>query len=309
MGWFVVMAALLAAAGDARAEEYRLVKQPAWYADIGAFGWECSPDVGEARECDFLGEPGTGIVGARFVKRFTVRTEEGTGRKGAGQRGTCRVFLSYGELREVMVLSLDSGEMGEISDSMCRVVPSGDGRSVGVAAAWADFEGAEDYSARAYWTEAFESLYWSILGRKLYRKHPEEAAGYLSHALALDPGDYRSRYKLAAALSIMGRSEEAIVQLAEAVSLQPERLRKQMRSDADFRALRDDEDFKLLALRKDGWKEIRARVGVPGPDALPPGLDAPVRAPSDEAAPEPEVEEAAPVEVEERPGCSCEVVG
>lgn len=271
--------AALALALWADAEEYKIEKPPAWFEDHGAFGWECDPEIGESQECAFATEksPGLSPPGQEaLAQRFSWRTEDETESKKGRDRGTCQFYLTPlvpSGMREVLVARIKSNALGDISDAQCTVSFSPDGTLVGLSAAWADFEGEKDRHARTYTIEQFEALYWSILGLKSYKKHPEDAIRYFNHALALDPQDQRARFKLACTLALSDRTEEAIIQLAEVISLSPKKLRKKAKKERGLRSLKKEDDFKILVNKTEGWKEIRARLGRPADDALPPGLE------------------------------------
>jgi tetratricopeptide (TPR) repeat protein len=315
--------------------EYAVEKPPAWSAEGEMFGWACSEEGGPNEECAFVETASSGVAPPgeeALAKRFSWRVEDEVDERKGRDRGVCRFYLTpvHPEgSREVMVARMQSGELGGVSDAQCSVVFSPDGSVVGLAAAWADFEGTQDRHARVYTIEQFESLYWSILGLKIYKKKPEDAIAYFNHALALDPASVRARYKLACTLARQGETEEAIIQLAEAISLQPKKLRKKARKDRELKSLKKEDDFKLLVQKEDGWKEIRGRLGTPPESALPPGLEqvrkeieeraAAEAAAAEEPVDEPKPEEPAPTEEDgaggmiggllEKVGCSAGVVG
>ncbi|MBW2262252.1 MAG: tetratricopeptide repeat protein [Deltaproteobacteria bacterium] len=319
----------------AAAGEYKVEKAPEWSAEGGMFGWACSEEGGPNQECAFVETASSGVAPAgeeAFAKRFTWRAEDEVEARKGRDRGVCKYYLTPVQpegAREVMVARIQSNEMGGVSDALCTVSFSPDGTIVGVAAAWADFEGTQDGHARLYTVEQFESMYWSILALKIYRKHSEDAVTYFNHALALDPSNQRARYKLACTLVRQGETEEAIIQLAEAISLQPKKLRKKARKDKELKPLKKEEDFKILVQKEEGWKDIRGRLGTPAESALPPGLEELRKEIADRAAAEaaeaeepPDVPE--PVEPEpvdeggakqmvngllEKVGCSIGVVG
>ncbi len=315
--------------------EYKVEKAPEWSAEGGMFGWACSEEGGPNQECAFVETESTGVSPAgeeALARRFSWRTEDEVASRKGRDRGVCKFYLTPLQpegAREVLVARIESNEMGGVSDVLCAVAFSPDGTIVGLAAAWADFEGAQDRHARLYSIEQFESLYWSILALKIYRKLPEEAVAYFNHALALDPANLRARYKLACTLARQGETEEAIIQLAEAISLEPARMRKKARKDKELRSLKKEDDFKVLVQKEEGWKEIRGRLGTPAVSALPPGLEelrkemaeraAAEAAEADKPVDEPEAAEPEPVEeggakqmlggLLEKVGCSAGVVG
>ncbi len=315
--------------------EYKVDKAPGWSTEGGMFGWACSEEGGPNQECAFVETASSGVAPAgeeAFARRFSWRVEDEVEARKGRDRGVCKFFLAPVQPeggREVMVARIQSTELGGVSDALCTLSFSPDGTIVGMAAAWADFEGTQDRHARLYTVEQFESLYWSILALKIYRKSPDEAVTCFNHALALDPADLRARYKLACTLARQGETEAAIIQLAEAISLQPGKMRKKARKDKELKSLRKEDDFKILVQKEGGWKEIRGRLGTPPESALPPGLEElrkeiAERAAAEAAEAEKSVDEPEPAEPEpadeggarqmlngllEKVGCSAGVVG
>ena len=90
------------------------------------------------------------------------------------------------------------------------------------------------------------SDYYNGMGLTYYRKKSYAAALKLFvTASEVDPNDATARYNQACVLSLMGRRDEAINTLAEALSLDP-RLMQSARADADFAAIKGSEKFQAL---------------------------------------------------------------
>ncbi len=95
-------------------------------------------------------------------------------------------------------------------------------------------EAAADSYRRAIVLEPTRSEYHNGLGLALYRQSDLNAALIeFTRATEIDPGDASARYNEACALALLGRKEEALYSLREAVQLEP-RLSEQARVDKDF---------------------------------------------------------------------------
>ena len=87
---------------------------------------------------------------------------------------------------------------------------------------------------RAIILEPTRGEYYNGLGLALYRQANWFAAlAEFSRATEIDPGDASARYNEACALALLGRKDEALYSLREAVQLEP-RLSEQARVDKDF---------------------------------------------------------------------------
>lgn len=92
------------------------------------------------------------------------------------------------------------------------------------------------------------SDYYNGMGLTYYRqKRYERALKLFVQATEVDPNDATARYNEACVLALMGRKDDAINTLAEALTLDP-RLTATAEKDADFKDLRSDRKFKDLVM-------------------------------------------------------------
>lgn len=90
------------------------------------------------------------------------------------------------------------------------------------------------------------SDYYNGLGLALYRQMNFEAALHeFSRATEIDPGDASARYNEACALALLGRGEEALYSLREALQLEPQ-LIEQAKVDKDFASINTSSSFQQL---------------------------------------------------------------
>lgn len=88
--------------------------------------------------------------------------------------------------------------------------------------------------------------YFNGLGLVFYRaKSYEQALKAFNSSTEIDPNDATARYNMACVLSIMGRADDAMTSLGEALALDP-RLALNAKSDADFAGLRELVKFQQL---------------------------------------------------------------
>jgi tetratricopeptide (TPR) repeat protein len=105
---------------------------------------------------------------------------------------------------------------------------------------------AESLYRKAITLEPTRSEYYNGLGLALYRRSEMQAAlGEFTKATEIDPGDASARYNEACTLAILGRKDEALLSLREAIQLEP-RLSEQARVDKDFASISDSSGFKEL---------------------------------------------------------------
>ncbi len=91
--------------------------------------------------------------------------------------------------------------------------------------------------------------YYNGMGLAYYRKKSfTEALKLFVTATEVDPNDATARYNEACVLSLMGRKDDAINTLAEALTLDP-RLTPTARKDQDFHALQDSLKFRDLVMQ------------------------------------------------------------
>ncbi len=99
---------------------------------------------------------------------------------------------------------------------------------------------------RAIVLEPTRSEYYNGLGLALYRQMDLSAAlTEFTRATEIDPGDAAARYNEACALALLGRKDEALFSLREAIQLEP-RLSEQARVDKDFRSMSSLTGFQEL---------------------------------------------------------------
>ena len=110
--------------------------------------------------------------------------------------------------------------------------------------------GKQDAAAAAYRRaialEPTRSEYYNGLGLALYRQADMLAAlTEFTRATEIDPGDAAARYNEACALALLGRKDEALYSLREAIQLEP-RLSEQARVDKDFKSINTLTGFQEL---------------------------------------------------------------
>jgi tetratricopeptide (TPR) repeat protein len=122
---------------------------------------------------------------------------------------------------------------------------------------------AVDAYRRAIVLEPTRSEYHNGLGLAFYRQSDLNAALIeFTRATEIDPGDASARYNEACALALLGRKDEALYSLREAVQLEP-RLSEQARVDKDFGSI-----SKLV-----GFQEIIAAEASDEPAGATASLD------------------------------------
>ena len=109
-----------------------------------------------------------------------------------------------------------------------------------------DHDGAIKAYANALVLEPGRADFYNGMGLAYYRKQAlPEALKLFVTASELDPSDASARYNEACALSLLGRREDAIQILAEAITLDP-RLMRSARHDTDFATIKDSLKFREL---------------------------------------------------------------
>ncbi|NDE16139.1 hypothetical protein EBZ80_14525 [bacterium] len=99
---------------------------------------------------------------------------------------------------------------------------------------------------RAIVLDPTRSEYYNGLGLALYRQMDLSAAlTEFTRATEIDPGDAAARYNEACALALLGRKDEALYSLREAIQLEP-RLSEQARVDKDFKSMNSLTGFQEL---------------------------------------------------------------
>lgn len=94
--------------------------------------------------------------------------------------------------------------------------------------------------------EPSRSDFYNGMGLTYYRKKSyDQALRLFTSATDVNPSDATARYNEACVLAIMGRAEEALASLGEAVSLDP-RLMRTAREDLDFASIRGQLKFQDL---------------------------------------------------------------
>lgn len=123
-----------------------------------------------------------------------------------------------------------------------------------------DHDGAVKAFADAIILEPARADYYNGMGLAFYRKksYPEALKLFVA-ATEVDPNDATARYNEACVLSLMGRGEEAVNTLAEAVSLDP-RLLQNARSDTDFENIKGNLKYREL---------VQQAPTLPGDPLLP----------------------------------------
>ena len=110
----------------------------------------------------------------------------------------------------------------------------------------ADHEAAINSYEGAILLEPSKSEFYNGLGLAYYRqKDMSKALSSFIQASQVDPNDATARYNEACVLSILGRSQEALGSLKEAINLDP-RLLKTAKSDNDFNNIKNSDQFKTL---------------------------------------------------------------
>ncbi|MEY4630716.1 MAG: hypothetical protein RIQ81_836 [Pseudomonadota bacterium] len=124
---------------------------------------------------------------------------------------------------------------------------------------------AENYYRRAIALEPTRSEYYNGLGLALYRRSDMKAAlGEFTKAAEIDPGDASARYNEACALALLGRQEEALVSLREAIQLEP-RLSEQARIDKDFASISASNGFQEILASETVMEEGVSTAWSPEP--------------------------------------------
>src|SRR5690606_24747905 len=96
--------------------------------------------------------------------------------------------------------------------------------------------------------EPGRSDFYNGMGLAYYRmQRQEDALRLFKEATKVDPNDATARYNEACVLARLGRVEQAIGSLQEAITLDP-RLVHTARKDADFANMNSNADFKKLML-------------------------------------------------------------
>lgn len=112
-----------------------------------------------------------------------------------------------------------------------------------------DHESALKAFRSAITLEPSRSEYYNGMGLAYYRmKQIKEALNLFSAATQVDPNDATARYNEACALALLGRSNEAVQALQEAIALDP-RLQTTAMNDGDFAAIRQSKEFHAVINR------------------------------------------------------------
>jgi tetratricopeptide (TPR) repeat protein len=107
--------------------------------------------------------------------------------------------------------------------------------------------------------EPGRSEYYSGMGLAYYKdKKWADALRLFSLAAKADPSDATAHYNLACALALLGREEESIASLQEALSLDP-KLATNAKSDRDFDAIASSRAFRDLVTSMES--EIQPALG------------------------------------------------
>ncbi|SME87876.1 tetratricopeptide repeat protein [Pseudobacteriovorax antillogorgiicola] len=94
--------------------------------------------------------------------------------------------------------------------------------------------------------EPSRSEFYNGLGLAYYRqKNMVKALNLFVQATQVDPNDATARYNEACVLAILGRPQEALGSLKEAITLDP-RLQNTAQQDSDFKSIRDSDQFRAL---------------------------------------------------------------
>ena len=108
--------------------------------------------------------------------------------------------------------------------------------------------------------EPQRSDFYNGLGLTYYRMEQfPDALNLFTAATRVDPNDATARYNEACALALLGRSEEALGSLQEAIALDP-RLQLTAQSDKDFASIRQNAEFHAL---------VASPENKLGPDSAP----------------------------------------
>ncbi len=98
--------------------------------------------------------------------------------------------------------------------------------------------------------EPERSDYYNGLGLTFYRmENMQDALTFFSAATKIDPDDASARYNEACALARLGRNDEALGSLKEAIALNPQ-LQQNARSDKDFDGLKHTEQFEKIVMNR-----------------------------------------------------------
>lgn len=98
--------------------------------------------------------------------------------------------------------------------------------------------------------EPERSDFYNGLGLTFYRmENMNDALTFFSAATKIDPDDASARYNEACALARLGRNDEALGSLKEAIALNPQ-LQQNARSDKDFDGLKHTEQFEKIVMNR-----------------------------------------------------------
>lgn len=98
--------------------------------------------------------------------------------------------------------------------------------------------------------EPERSDYYNGLGLTFYRmENMQQALTFFSAATKIDPDDASARYNEACALARLGRNDEALGSLKEAIALNP-KLQQSARTDKDFDGLKHTEQFEKIVVKR-----------------------------------------------------------
>ena len=98
--------------------------------------------------------------------------------------------------------------------------------------------------------------YYNGLGLVFYRKkNYPDALHTFAVAAEIDPNDATARYNHACVLALMGRDEEAMASLTDALTLDP-RLAASAKNDADFKELKLSTKFQQLVAAPPAVKDV-----------------------------------------------------
>ena len=107
--------------------------------------------------------------------------------------------------------------------------------------------------------EPGRSDYYSGMGLAFYKDRKwADALRLFSQAVKVDPSDAAARYNVACALALLGREEESIASLQEALTLDP-RLATNARTDSDFASIASTRAFRDLVASMES--EIQPPIG------------------------------------------------
>ena len=124
-----------------------------------------------------------------------------------------------------------------------------------------EFGAAEKSYQDAILLDPHRSEYYTGLGLTYYRqKNMEQALDLFVQATLIDPNDATARYNEACVLSLLGRSQEALGSLKEAINLDP-RLQGTASQDTDFQNINDLDQFKDMV----GFGQNYSELTIPPP--------------------------------------------